>query len=347
MIKDDKVSAFPVNGWYYEYWDGDWCYFENGTRLRNCWVKDSTGWCFLDNISGAMIKEGWAHDNNGWCYIQDGHWIQHSMWAKDANGWVHISDNGYWDGKPAVAVIPSSNNNSINNDTIQWFSYNDDKFGYTISYPNNIGVVNKDLENNSLSIELKNYNAGLSVRAFKLSTLGMSRDAYITSRVNVAACQLEGKVNIYGADEAYLIDERSLDYQGKTVIAFKAENVYILSYGVSGDFDYDNGDYHNEENDQYIINILEQYFDKMKGSINITYKAARTDNEYTEEMAIELARKCDPNFQDAEAEVWSSEYVNNKKYYWVHFYSQAARDNGGSGTIGNVQIAEDGSILNP
>lgn len=38
-------------------------------------------------------------------------------------------------------------------------------------------------------------------------------------------------------------------------------------------------------------------------------------------------------------------YIQNG--YWVHFYSQAARENGGSGTTGNVEIAEGGSILNP
>lgn len=95
-----------ANGWVK--YSGTWYYYSNGSMVKNGWAKDSKGWCFLNAVDGSWVQEGWAKDSHGWGYIQDGYWVQHSMWAKDSNGWNYIQDNGYWDGKPAVAVNPDS-----------------------------------------------------------------------------------------------------------------------------------------------------------------------------------------------------------------------------------------------
>lgn len=93
-----------ISGWVK--YSGTWYYYNNGAMVKNGWAKDSKGWCFLNAIDGSWVQEGWAKDSHGWGYIQNGYWVQHSMWAKDSNGWNYIQENGYWDGKPAVAVNP-------------------------------------------------------------------------------------------------------------------------------------------------------------------------------------------------------------------------------------------------
>jgi len=108
VISAASVIAAPptVNGWVQS--NGIWYYYKNGIMVKNGWAKDSKGWCFLNAIDGSWVQEGWAKDSIGWGYIQNGYWVEHEMWAKDARGWNHIQANGYWDGKPAVAVNPQS-----------------------------------------------------------------------------------------------------------------------------------------------------------------------------------------------------------------------------------------------
>lgn len=87
------------------------------------------------------------------------------------------------------------------------------------------------------------------------------------------------------------------------------------------------------------------YDKKVKLTLNI--KSLQNDDDYTPEMAIQLAKEYEGagNSSDLAGVVYDSKYVNGKKYYLVHLYSISMRAGGGSGTVDNVWIAKDGSTI--
>lgn len=88
------------------------------------------------------------------------------------------------------------------------------------------------------------------------------------------------------------------------------------------------------------------YESKVKLTLNV--KSLQNDEDYTPEMAIQLAKKHDgvENNDDVGAGATGPYYKNGKKYYYVRLYSKSMRANGGTGTIDFFYIAKDGSIEN-
>jgi hypothetical protein len=71
------------------------------------------------------------------------------------------------------------------------------------------------------------------------------------------ATKIEGKINVEGAEESYLLSLEEVDYISKTAVAFKGNTAYRLYYVIY------NGD--NEE----LRNTVEQYFSYMLESYAI------------------------------------------------------------------------------
>jgi hypothetical protein len=137
--------------------------------------------------------------------------------------------------------------------------YTDNKFKYTISFPNSLGTLKKDPSNNSISIEVKAHNITLDMDAISLDDIAsdITRDEYIEMRTSAGGYnKVEKKVDVKGAEEAYLIREGDATFSGKTVIAFRGRNLYRLSYGITHE---ENEDTTNitKVYDQYIIKMLQ------------------------------------------------------------------------------------------
>lgn len=77
------------------------------------------------------------------------------------------------------------------------------------------------------------------------------------------------------------------------------------------------------------------------------------DSSFTPDQAVQLARQyyfkqSNEAPDDGIAGSFSKwENRDGKTYAWVHLYSVAAASNGGSGTVGNIGIAKDGSTITP
>ena len=100
-------------GWYKE--SGQWCFYQSGIKLKNKWINNGTGWCWLDasgnratgkwlqinsawyyfNNSGIMVKNTWVKDSKGWCWMNgDGKMVK-SKWIKDHGYWYYLNAEGH------------------------------------------------------------------------------------------------------------------------------------------------------------------------------------------------------------------------------------------------------------
>ncbi len=84
-MEDDLV------GW--KYVNDNWVYYENGTKLTNCWKLDSNGWCYLSD-DGTMATNEWVLDSVGWCYVGSDGYCVTDCWMQDSYGWVYLDSDG-------------------------------------------------------------------------------------------------------------------------------------------------------------------------------------------------------------------------------------------------------------
>jgi tetratricopeptide (TPR) repeat protein len=86
------------------------------------------------------------------------------------------------------------------------------------------------------------------------------------------------------------------------------------------------------------------YSNKLK--LTLTIKSLENADDYTPEMAFQLAKKYigAENVDDVGGGAGDSIIKNGKKYYYVRLYSKSMRESGGTGTIDFFYIAKDGSI---
>ena len=89
------------------------------------------------------------------------------------------------------------------------------------------------------------------------------------------------------------------------------------------------------------------YNNKVKLTLNI--KAKESDDDYTPEMAIQLAKEYEgcAGSSDIAGMTGDPIYRDGKKYYTVRLYSLSMQAAGGSGTVDLITIAKDGSRIRP
>ena len=95
-----------THGWYYE---------ENGIKIKNRWVEDSGGWCYIGpdgymvtdkwakdskhwyymDKTGHFTKNKWVKDSKDWCYLDNDGWLTTNAWVKDSGGWCVVKDDGH------------------------------------------------------------------------------------------------------------------------------------------------------------------------------------------------------------------------------------------------------------
>lgn len=88
-LKD--ISTKPKEGWNLV--DGKWAYYENGTMIKDTWMQDSAGWCYLGS-DGYMVTNKWVEDDNGWCYVGANGYCLTNTWKKDYKGWCYLGVSG-------------------------------------------------------------------------------------------------------------------------------------------------------------------------------------------------------------------------------------------------------------
>ncbi|MBQ6830616.1 MAG: N-acetylmuramoyl-L-alanine amidase family protein [Clostridia bacterium] len=87
----DETRTVTYTGWLSQ--NGTWYYYQNGVKLKNTWVQDSVGWCYLGR-DGAIATNTWAKDSVGWCYVgADGYCVT-NQWRKDSVGWCYLGVDG-------------------------------------------------------------------------------------------------------------------------------------------------------------------------------------------------------------------------------------------------------------
>ena len=86
-----RKDANIRNGW--QYIDGRWFFYENGTALKNQWRQDSKGWVYL-GADGAMRTNAWCQDSQGWCYVGADGYAVTNCWKRDSIGWIWLNANG-------------------------------------------------------------------------------------------------------------------------------------------------------------------------------------------------------------------------------------------------------------
>lgn len=86
------TAELTKDGWYKE--DGSWYYYENGTKLKNGWAKDSKGKWFYLGPDGKMVTSKWIKWKNDWYYLKESGEMAENEWAKDKVGWCYLGKGG-------------------------------------------------------------------------------------------------------------------------------------------------------------------------------------------------------------------------------------------------------------
>lgn len=84
-------SMLTKNGWKKE--NGVWHCYRNDVMLKNCWAKDSNGWCWL-NSKGEITKSKWIQDKGTWYYLNSDGYMATNKWQRDSKGWCYVGSDG-------------------------------------------------------------------------------------------------------------------------------------------------------------------------------------------------------------------------------------------------------------
>lgn len=85
-------SNNSLNGWVTQ--NESWSYYIDGEKVKNSWIKDSAGWCYL-GADGTCVSNKWVKDSVGWCYVGADYHLAFNCWVKDSIGWCYLGNDGY------------------------------------------------------------------------------------------------------------------------------------------------------------------------------------------------------------------------------------------------------------
>ncbi len=85
------TAELPKSGWKKE--SGNWYYYQNGTKLKNTWIKDND-WYYLDT-TGKMLCAKWVKYKDDWYYLNPDGKMAHDAWAQDSKkDWFYLDSSG-------------------------------------------------------------------------------------------------------------------------------------------------------------------------------------------------------------------------------------------------------------
>lgn len=229
--------------------------------------------------------------------------------------------------------------NFMDNQKISMFGF--DQYESTVSYTveNTSGdkiTINSEGEKieitniSSDSITLK-FDNGISLNMQKIGMDEYNHMKNFTSKLYTEA------VNEFGADMAYF--ESVQNIEGTTYY------LYNTKEGDPG-----TGIYIDENGSRYVMrnSSLVQY--GSNDNVQKNTETAGNGETFTKDKALEYARSyCQNTYsQNSGIELIPGEsgYENGKAYYKVKLVSKAAKDEGGTGTMGWVKVFEDGKVYN-
>lgn len=88
------ITPAKANGW--NYLDGEWYFFNNGTMLGDTWKQDSTKrWFYIDN-DGTMVTNDWRQDSSKhWFYLGSDGAMMKKAWIQDSSkNWFYLDADG-------------------------------------------------------------------------------------------------------------------------------------------------------------------------------------------------------------------------------------------------------------
>ncbi len=85
------ITVKAKSGWFKE--DGYYYWYKNGSKVKDQWVDDGKGWCYVDS-NGRMLKSKWIKDGDYWYYLKDNGYMAKSQWVNDGKGYCYVDSNG-------------------------------------------------------------------------------------------------------------------------------------------------------------------------------------------------------------------------------------------------------------
>ena len=85
------ITVKAKNGWFkegnYYYW------YKNGSIVKNKWVNDGKGWCYVD-ANGRMLSNRWFEYKDNWYYLKASGYMAANQWVNDGKAYYYFEDDG-------------------------------------------------------------------------------------------------------------------------------------------------------------------------------------------------------------------------------------------------------------
>lgn len=88
------ITPVKTNGW--NYFQGNWYFFSNGTMLGNTWNQDASKQWYYLGTDGAMVTNDWRQDSSKhWFYLNAHGVMAANSWKQDSSkSWYYLGADG-------------------------------------------------------------------------------------------------------------------------------------------------------------------------------------------------------------------------------------------------------------